>query len=289
MYIITHRGLDPSKENYFVESSYEAFEDQLTRGFGLEFDLQTTKDSEIVISHDKNLGRISRGADVRSIDQLTADEISSLSFDNCHLASLPELIDLINEKGGVKSMHAIHIKHSFQKKESLDTLLENLSKADTKNFILFDVTVETAKYLKGKNSALNLAPSVAHPFDIERYNQAVGGTLLSVEDVLTHPALFNWVWLDEWDRTDKDNGAKKFYTKEVFQKFRDQGMRIAVVSPELHATSPSLLGGEAHQDALSMNVLEGRLREIIALNPDAICTDYPDMIRSCAIDYASTK
>ena len=33
-HIITHRGLEPSRSNYFSESSLEAFKDQLSRGFG---------------------------------------------------------------------------------------------------------------------------------------------------------------------------------------------------------------------------------------------------------------
>lgn len=283
MQVITHRGLDPSKECYFVESSYEAFEDQLTRGFGLEFDLQYTKDNKIVISHDNNLSRISQGADVRNISEVTESETTSLVFNGCHISSLPVLIKLINKIGSKERIHAVHIKHSFQKKELLDVLLENLRNVDVKKFIFFDVTLETATYLKEKKESLNLAPSVAHSFDIERYNQAIGGTLLSGEDALAHPELFSWVWLDEWDRTDKDNGSKKLYTKEVFQQFRDHGIKIAVVSPELHTTSPSLLSGEVHQDALSMNVLKERLCEIIALNPDAICTDYPDMVRNYSL------
>lgn len=289
MQVITHRGLDPSKKDYFVESSYEAFKDQLTRGFGLELDLQYTKDNKIVISHDKNLSRISQGADVRDISEITESEAISLVFNDCHITSLSTIIKLIDEKGFKEGIHAIHIKYTFQKKEFLDVLLENLCNVDVKKFILFDITLETSKYLKEKNYSLNLAPSVAHSFDIERYNQAVGGTLLSVEEALAHPELFNWVWLDEWDRTDKDNESKKLYTEEVFQQFRDHGIKIAVVSPELHTTSPSLLSSEVHQDALSMNVLKERLREIIALNPDAICTDYPDIVKDYSTLYANTK
>jgi len=279
MQIITHRGLDPSKKNYFLESSFEAFKDQLSRGFGIEFDLQSTKDDQIVISHDRNLSHISKGTDVRDVNELTTSEVSSLVFDSCHIASLLELIDLIKERGKEKSIHAIHLKHSFQKRELLDILLENLSGVDTKKFILFDVTLETAKYLNERNNTLNLAPSVAHPFDIERYGQAVGGTLLSTEEALAYPALFSWVWLDEWDRIDKDNDSKKLYTKEVFRRFRSKKVKIALVSPELHTTSPNLLGGEAHQDAVTIETLRNRLREIITLGPDAICTDYPDLVK----------
>ena len=55
--IITHRGLEPSNPSFWPESSYEAFEDQLKRGFGIEFDPNFCKDG-IVVSHDSTLKRI---------------------------------------------------------------------------------------------------------------------------------------------------------------------------------------------------------------------------------------
>lgn len=283
MIIITHRGLDPSKKEYFAESSREAFEDQLARGFGLEFDLQSTKDNEIVILHDGDLSRTSNGTDLRTINELTIKELSSIIFSNSHIASLPEIIKLIKEKSDEKVVHAIHLKHSFQTRARLDTLLENLHGIDYKKYIIFDTTIETAKYLKERNSKLNLAPSVAHPFDIERYNYAVGGTLLSIDDVLKNRELFDWVWLDEWDLVNIDGGTKKLYTKEIFSRLRDKGFKIALISPELHAVSPGLLGGEIHPDARTMEQLEHRLHEIIALEPDVICTDYPDLVKKLTL------
>lgn len=43
--IITHRGLEPDRPGFFSESSFEAFADQLARGFGgIEFDPNFTSD-----------------------------------------------------------------------------------------------------------------------------------------------------------------------------------------------------------------------------------------------------
>ena len=67
MYIITHRGLDPSMQDFFVESSLEALENHIERGFGLEFDLQATKDNKFVVFHDNNLKRISQGENLKKI------------------------------------------------------------------------------------------------------------------------------------------------------------------------------------------------------------------------------
>ncbi len=138
------------------------------------------------------------------------------------------------------------------------------------------------KYLKEKNPALRIAPSVALPYDITRYNDVVGKTLLSIGEVLANRDIFDGVWLDEWDLTDADGGMKKLYTREVFDIFQDAGLWVGLVTPELHGTSPGLLGGEAHPDAKPFDVLAKRLAEIVSLKPDAICTDYPDYVQELA-------
>lgn len=285
MIIITHRGLDPSKENYFLESSLEAFEDQLSRGFGLEFDLRFTKDNQIVILHDSNLGRISLGNDMRKICEIDIDEILSMEFNGCHITSFDNLLKLIDDKQSPSAISAIHLKHESQNKEKLDIILSYLNKATLSKFIIFDVTLDTAKYLKENSPELNLAPSVAHNFDIERYNSVVGNTLINIETILDNKNLFSWAWLDEWDKTDKNNGTKTLYNKETFDKLREANIKIALVTPELHATSPNLLGGEKHEDALNQDKLFARIKEIIELKPDALCTDYPDRVNDLYKQY----
>ena len=136
------------------------------------------------------------------------------------------------------------------------------------------------KYLKERNPKLHLASSVSHQYDIERYNGVVGGTLITIEEAIENKDLFDWVWLDEWDLTDKDGGVKSLYNKENFELLRKNNLKIALVTPELHATSPGLLGGESHQDAKDHQTLVKRLHEIITLKPDAICTDWPDLVTS---------
>lgn len=123
-----------------------------------------------------------------------------------------------------------------------------------------------------------MAPSVSHPFDIKRYNQAVSDTLISVEEAIKYKkeGLYDWVWLDEWDRTDEDGGNKTLYNQEVFERLKSVGYKIALVTPELHGTSPRLLGGEAHPDAATKEKLFARIKEILSLSPDALCADYPE-------------
>jgi len=265
--VISHRGLDPSRGKYFPESSQEAFEDHLARGFGIEFD-PFLHDGSLIVAHDGDLSRITR--------------------EGCHIISLADLLTLIQERLQT-GVSALHLKYRLQSKVAeLDLLLEHLAAIDTSRLIVFDTTIDTALYLKKKMPSLKLAPSVAHPYDIERYNTAVGGTLLSIEEALTHRELFDWVWLDEWDRANKNSSSKKFYTEETFASFRDAGIKIALVTPELHATSPTLLGGETHEDAGNIETLTARISEILALKPDAVCTDYPDAVRAL-IEHMSSK
>lgn len=278
MNIITHRGLEPSKKEYFLESSREAFVDQLARGYGIEFDLRLTRDDKIVIVHDASLKRLTNGIDEREIRSVTADEILTMNFNGSHLTTLDNLLKLIEKTQAPNTVSAIHLKIELQEKRALDVILSYLERADVSKFYVFDTTIETAKYLKEKNPRLRIAPSVALSYDIERYNSVVGGTLLSVEQALSNRELFDGVWLDEWDLVDKNGKSKKLYTKEIFDLFKKAGFWVALVTPELHGTSPGLLGGEAHEDGQDKIKLFSRLREIISLKPDAICTDYPDYV-----------
>lgn len=267
IHILTHRGLEPAKDDYFSESSYEAFEDQLKRNYGLEIDLQFTKDGEIIISHERDLA------------SLNFKEALNKKLDRGHLTGLNELLALfenITAKTKREMMLAIHLKGRWQEKEYLDILLHKLSWVDHSNFIIFDLKPEPAKYLKMHDPKLHLAASVAHAFDIKRYNKATGNTLISIDEVLKLKNIFDWVWLDEWDKIDEKGVKKSLYTKSNFLLLRKAGFKIGVVSPELHALSPGLLGGEKHEDASNKKVLLARVTEILSLKPDVICTDYPE-------------
>ena len=282
MEILTHRGLERSKPNFYTESSYEAFQDHLTRGYGIEFDPSFLKDGNIVITHDKGLTRITEGKDTRLLTDLTLPDVQLVSLYNGKIPTFDELMELIKESEA--PIHALHLKGIFQEQPYVDTLISHLAKYPDlmERFVIFDVKPDIARFMKSKNENLTLAPSVAHPYDIERYNSAVLGTLISVDDAIKYKqeGLYDWVWLDEWDLTDKDGGTKQFYTAETFGSLKQAGYKISLVTPELHGTSPGLLGGEAHPDAQPRERLMERIGQIIPLQPDALCTDYPEEARS---------
>ena len=276
MHILSHRGLETSRPG-FSESSYEAFKDQLERGFGIEFDVNFSADGMIIV-HDSTLERITKGQDKRALRELTSQEAVQVRLENGRLATFDELMALIDNSPS--KINALHLKGKFQGQKDLKSLLFHLVNFPQlfERMLIFDVKPQAAKYLRSKNPDLILVPSVAHPHDIRRYNSAVAGTLISIEDAIAHKqeGLYDWVWLDEWDRTDDGGKDKKFYTKETFDQLRSVRYKIALVTPELHATSLGLLGGEAHPDAANKEALFARIQEIIALSPVALCPDSPD-------------
>lgn len=281
MRILTHRWLEPLNSSFcFSESSKEAFEDQLSRGFGLEFDINFSRERWPFVFHDGSLSRISQWMDTRKFEDLTRQEIESYRFPNGNrLIWLEDLLIHINSQNKPWEFSALHLKSKFQKREYIDIMIEIMKTIPeiVQKIFIFDITIEIAHYIKSIFPELQLFPSVAHPYDMERFNSHTGGTLLSLEEVLANKGIWNGVWLDEWDRRDK-NGSKKLYTKEVFDILRANNLKIWLVTPELHGTSPGLLGGECHEDTGNPQQLQERLKEIIALAPDFICSDHPQYI-----------
>lgn len=278
--ILTHRGLEPSKREFYPESSYEAFSDQLQRGFGIEFDPNFTRNG-IVVWHDQTLKRISEGKDERAFSEASIEELKQIKYGKekiGRIATFNEVLGLIEKSPA--NLHAVHLKGINQTKEKIDFLVDEILNYPEaiKKLLIFDVKPETAEYIKLNIPQIKLAPSIAHEFDIKRYNGVVKETLFSVDDAIKYKRIYDWVWLDEWDTKD-ENGEKKFYTKEVFEILKNEGYKIALVTPELHATSPGLYGGESHKDARNKKTLISRIKEIIELGPDAICTDYPEEAR----------
>jgi glycerophosphoryl diester phosphodiesterase len=278
--VITHRGLEPTKINFFSESSYEAFEDQLSRGFaGIEFDPNPTRDG-IIVCHDANLTRITSGKDTRNIADLTTTEVTGIPLPNGRIPTFDEVMNLIRHSGS--TINALHLKARFQTPETLGKITDALKKHEDilERIIVFDVKEETARKLKEVYPDLRLAPSVAHPYDIARYNDSVGGTLMTIEDAiaLKQEGLIDGVWGDEWDTVGENGTSKQFYTTDNFDRLHDAGLFIALVTPELHGTSPGLYGGESHADARDTKTLFTRIKQIEEAGADYFCTDYPEEV-----------
>jgi len=283
MIILTHRGLEYSKSSFYPESSYEAFKDQINRGFGIEFDCNFAKDG-IFVFHDSSLERISYGRDKRAFKELNLSEIKKIKLRNKNkfgrIADFYEILNLIEI--GRSTLNALHLKGKFQNKENVNRLLSTLKEHPlaSKKILIFDIKPEIAQYIKSKFPEINLAASVAKEFDIKRYGNLVYNTLLSLKEIIKLREVYDWVWLDEWDTESEYSKEELLNTPETFNILRKFRFNIALVTPELHGTSPSLYGGEFHKHTKDKQVLFKRIKEILKLNPDAICTDYPEELKT---------
>ncbi|MFZ5875380.1 MAG: hypothetical protein ACOYXU_03115 [Nitrospirota bacterium] len=283
--VLTHRGIDVpprvSADQITGESAWEAFSDQVRSGFGVEFDIQPMRDGGFAVSHDQDLSRISRGELNMSVSQICRSELSTLKVPGGRLCDLDELLGLLVEHG--KAPSALHLKRHCQNDETLDLLVVRLRPFLDKlagRLILFDAVPSVALRVKAALPNVDLAASVAHAFDVQRYGAATGETLLTVDEVMNHRDQYSWAWLDEWDRIGPRGTRKSFVNAGTIDRLRECGFKIAAVSPELHATSPALLGGEAHEDAATPERLVALWRKWAHFGLDALCTDHATWLRS---------
>ncbi len=275
MNIITHRWLEPlNLEFKFTESSSEAFENHLYRWYWIEFDINKSKDNKYFIFHDKWFSRISKWKNNQFFNELDYFEIKKIGKDYwINFILFEDLVWFIIKFHKNNVYSALHLKSTFQDKSTIDYIVWIFNKYDLyEKIFIFDVKIDTAKYIKSIDKNIKLYPSVAHNYDIERYNKYTWWTLLSLLEVIANKDLFDWVWLDEWDRKNSF-GNKKFYSNELFNKLKKLWLKISLVTPELHGKSPWLLWWEIHEDSLNEEILINRINEIKSLNPDYICSD----------------
>lgn len=92
---IAHRGLH-TNDHVVPENSLAAFAKAVKAGYGIELDLQFSKDKKLVVFHDDNLKRVC-GIDKR-VDELTYDELKKLSLSNSneYIPLFSEVLHLVN-------------------------------------------------------------------------------------------------------------------------------------------------------------------------------------------------
>ena len=277
MQILTHRWLEPLNNNFnFKESSKEAFENHLQRWFWLEFDISLSKDWKLFIFHDSNFSRITNNKLLTEFKDLEFHKIKNIANKYWYnLMTFEELIKLILKYRKKWEYSTLHLKYKFHNKLVINQIIKFFKKYKLYDYIfIFDIKLYIAKYIKSIDNKIKLFPSVAHNYDIERFNRCVWWTLLSIDEVKKYKEYFDWVWMDEWDRKDKNKKTKKFYTEENVKIFKDLWLKIWLVTPELHAKSPWLLGNEFHDDCKNIKLLRERFEEIKKLNIDYVCSDY---------------
>ena len=91
---IAHRGLHDVSAGV-IENTASAFRAAIDGGYGIECDVQVTRDGEAVVHHDDGLGRLTEGDKV--LAELNAAEVREVRFRNSddRILTLGELCDLV--------------------------------------------------------------------------------------------------------------------------------------------------------------------------------------------------
>jgi glycerophosphoryl diester phosphodiesterase len=105
---IAHRGLHDAAVGLF-ENTAGAVRAAIEAGYGIEIDLQVSRDGEAMVHHDASLGRLTEGHG--RLDALTAAELKRVPFRSSeqHMMTLGELCDLV---GGRATM-LVELKSRF--------------------------------------------------------------------------------------------------------------------------------------------------------------------------------
>jgi len=91
-----HRGLY-EKDQSVPENSLKAFQNAVDAGYGVELDVQLTKDKVVVVFHDDDLGRVC-GVDAR-VDAYTFEELQSMPLLGT-AERIPTFTDVLGVLGG---------------------------------------------------------------------------------------------------------------------------------------------------------------------------------------------
>lgn len=105
---IAHRGLHDTEAG-IIENSWPAFEAAIEAGYGIECDVQRTRDDQSVVFHDATLARLTARSD--PVANLTSEHLSGLRYANSSdtILTLSELLSRV--KGRVPVL--IEIKHDW--------------------------------------------------------------------------------------------------------------------------------------------------------------------------------
>lgn len=148
MLILGHRGCA-----YFPENTLKSFEEALKTSDGIELDVQKTKDSVLILSHDENLLRLT-GID-KNIRKCNFDEIKDIKIQGEKIATLEEALDLVKN---MKKFVDIEVKNP----EDFREVYEAVKKFDLKEYIISSFWHDGLYRLKKEDSKIKIAFLYVH-------------------------------------------------------------------------------------------------------------------------------
>jgi glycerophosphoryl diester phosphodiesterase len=262
MQIFAHRGLKIKHP----ENTMPAFCSAFLSGFGIELDIRLTQDKKFICMHNSSTLNMT-GVDL-TIKKSTYQKLSKLKIKNSilHIPLFSEVIEQALVCVRQEQKIAIHLKYEEQNQEQIDILLGLFEEYDLyKQALIFDLTFETARQIRNKNSLIEIAISVGEA----NYSP----TIYTWQEAREHKELFDVVWWDEW----KIPGGA--YNGKRANEIHNVGKSIYVISPELHQD-------HGHPFA---NAYNEYWLKFLQWGIDGVCTAYPSEFRQIYNDITILK
>ena len=119
-----HRGLHDADAGV-VENTLPAFEAACAHGYGIELDIQFSKDMQVVVFHDDNLLRLA--GDARKVFDCTLEEMRAMPLngvDSARVPTLDEVLKLVNGRAPL----LIELKTGARNDQLCRALVEKLAR-----------------------------------------------------------------------------------------------------------------------------------------------------------------
>ena len=104
-----HRGLHDASRGV-VENTLPAFRAAVDAGYGMELDVQLTKDGQLVVFHDDDLLRLT--GDARRVGRCTLEELQALELSGVPGARIPTFAELLRTVDG-RTPLLVELKHCY--------------------------------------------------------------------------------------------------------------------------------------------------------------------------------
>ncbi|MGL4425412.1 MAG: glycerophosphodiester phosphodiesterase [Cetobacterium sp.] len=175
MEILAHRGASGTAP----ENTIAAFKKAIVDGCdGFEFDVQQTKDGELVVFHDWTLERTSNGTGYlrdHNLDELKKLDVGSWfdeKFSGERIPTLKEVLDIIPDNFLIN----IELKEEYSRERGTETLLSDVIKNyKHKNIIVSSFSHNLLKNLKELDDSIKIGLLVeSHLLNLDKYIDNLG-------------------------------------------------------------------------------------------------------------------
>ena len=235
----------------YPENSLAALREAFRRGFGIETDLQLTKDDDFLIIHDDTFLKTANVR--RRVLDATLAEAEAIPYlhSSEHLISLRTFLTMAKTENRGHQM-ALQLKPTSQSETGLQLLARYWREFNLYGTAFtYDLTKVAATRLK------EIDPNIKIAFIVSEFKFA--------------PTAYLWDEVKDFKPMDIIWGSEyqELYSKEFIDAVKATGKTFYAVSPDVHWIIGHHLAYEGY---------EHTWKDLVAWGAEGVCTDYPDRL-----------